>query len=59
MVKWLDCRNWEEAFMKVIPERKLKDSELINQNESEDEEQHLPEKQENDGDAQQNTEEGI
>ncbi|KAG1146357.1 hypothetical protein G6F37_001534 [Rhizopus arrhizus] len=52
MVKWLDCRNWEEAFMKVIPERKLKDSELINQNESEDEEQHLPEKQESDGDAQ-------
>jgi tRNA (guanine9-N1)-methyltransferase len=52
MVKWLDCRNWEEAFIKVIPERKLKDSELINQNESEDEEQHLPEKQESDGDAQ-------
>ncbi|KAI8641708.1 guanine-1-methyltransferase-domain-containing protein [Parasitella parasitica] len=45
MVKWLDCRDWEKAFMEVIPERKLKDSTLINQqgdnsdDEDEDDEQ--------------------
>ncbi|KAG0762960.1 hypothetical protein G6F57_013426 [Rhizopus arrhizus] len=40
MIKWLDCHNWEEAFMDVIPGRKLKDSELINQHkeDAEDEE---------------------
>ncbi|CEP19031.1 hypothetical protein [Parasitella parasitica] len=39
MVKWLDCRDWEKAFMEVIPERKLKDSTLVNQQDdtSEDE----------------------
>ncbi|CAO3634365.1 unnamed protein product [Mucor fragilis] len=31
MVKWLDCRDWEKAFMEIIPERKLKESTFINQ----------------------------
>ncbi|KAI9247327.1 guanine-1-methyltransferase-domain-containing protein [Sporodiniella umbellata] len=35
MVKWLECRNWEEAFMKVIPERKLKESELVSKDSTE------------------------
>ncbi|KAI7903683.1 guanine-1-methyltransferase-domain-containing protein [Cokeromyces recurvatus] len=34
MVKWLDCRDWEQAFKEVIPERKLKDSTFINQHNS-------------------------
>lgn len=29
MVKWLDCRDWEKAFLDVIPERKLKESTII------------------------------
>lgn len=31
MVKWLDCRDWEKAFMEIIPERKLKESTFIKQ----------------------------
>ncbi|KAI9486100.1 MAG: guanine-1-methyltransferase-domain-containing protein [Benjaminiella poitrasii] len=31
MVKWLDCRDWEQAFKEVIPERKLKESTFIHQ----------------------------
>ncbi|GAA5798770.1 hypothetical protein HPULCUR_004176 [Helicostylum pulchrum] len=29
MIKWLDCRDWEKAFLEVIPERKLKKSTII------------------------------
>jgi tRNA (guanine9-N1)-methyltransferase len=46
MVKWLDCRDWEKAFMEIIPERKLKESTFIkqgqnNSDEEEDEEEEL------------------
>lgn len=29
MIKWLDCRDWEKAFLEVIPERKLKKSTVV------------------------------
>lgn len=39
MIKWLDCRNWEQAFLEVIPERKLKDVELVNHQSEDDNEE--------------------
>jgi tRNA (guanine9-N1)-methyltransferase len=33
MVKWLDTRDWEKAFMDVIPGRKLKESTLLKEGE--------------------------
>ncbi|KAI9490994.1 guanine-1-methyltransferase-domain-containing protein [Zychaea mexicana] len=29
MIKWLETRDWEKAFLEVIPGRKLKDSKLL------------------------------
>jgi tRNA (guanine9-N1)-methyltransferase len=39
MIKWLDCRNWEQAFLEVIPERKLKDVKLVNHQSEDDNEE--------------------
>lgn len=53
MVKWLDCRDWEKAFMEIIPERKLKESTFINQHgNSQDEE----EEEEEEGEEEDETE---
>lgn len=52
MVKWLDCRDWEKAFLEVIPERKLKEStiikdgEIVEGEEQEEEEEEVDEKEE-------------
>jgi tRNA (guanine9-N1)-methyltransferase len=52
MVKWLDCRDWEKAFMEIIPERKLKESTFIKQgqknSDEEEEEEEEEEKEEED-----------
>ena len=29
MIKWLETRNWEKAFLDIIPGRKLKESKWI------------------------------
>ncbi|GAN05492.1 tRNA m(1)G methyltransferase Trm10 [Mucor ambiguus] len=53
MVKWLDYRDWEKAFMEVIPERKLKESTFINQH---GEEEKIEEEEEEDEDEEKATE---
>ncbi|KAI8992120.1 guanine-N1-methyltransferase [Mycotypha africana] len=45
MVKWVEHRDWEKAFLEVIPGRKLKDTVVLNQ-ENEDAEQDDSEKDE-------------
>lgn len=57
MIKWLDCRDWEKAFLEVIPERKLKKSTIIKngveveveveESEEEEEEEDLTEETDN------------
>ncbi|KAI7851705.1 guanine-1-methyltransferase-domain-containing protein [Circinella umbellata] len=37
MTKWLETRNWEKAFLEVIPGRKLKESKLIGDENQEEE----------------------
>ncbi|KAI9263279.1 guanine-1-methyltransferase-domain-containing protein, partial [Phascolomyces articulosus] len=37
MIKWLETRDWEKAFLEIIPGRKLKDSKLIGEEEEEEE----------------------
>ncbi|KAF7721874.1 hypothetical protein EC973_003970 [Apophysomyces ossiformis] len=39
MLKWLEYRDWEKAFMDVIPQRKLKESKLINEKDTNKEEE--------------------
>jgi tRNA (guanine9-N1)-methyltransferase len=51
MIKWLDCRDWEKAFLEVIPDRKLKDSTVLNRDgeeEEEEEEEDLEDLEEDD-----------
>ncbi|CEG84047.1 Putative tRNA (Guanine-N1)-methyltransferase [Rhizopus microsporus] len=48
MIKWLDCRNWEQAFLEVIPERKLKDVELVNHQSEDDNEEESDDYEEED-----------
>lgn len=51
MIKWLDCRDWEKAFLEVIPERKLKKSTIIKngvQVEVEEEEEEEEEEEDDD-----------
>ncbi|KAI9287099.1 guanine-1-methyltransferase-domain-containing protein [Umbelopsis sp. AD052] len=31
MLKWLECKDWNQAFLEVIPQRKFKDFNAINQ----------------------------
>lgn len=51
MIKWLDCRDWEKAFLEVIPERKLKKSTVLkNGVEVEVEEEEEEEEEEDDED---------
>ncbi|KAI8147989.1 guanine-1-methyltransferase-domain-containing protein [Fennellomyces sp. T-0311] len=38
MIKWLDNRDWEKAFLEVIPGRKLKDSKRLGESEAESDE---------------------
>jgi tRNA (guanine9-N1)-methyltransferase len=46
MVKWLDCRDWEKAFMEIIPERKLKESTFIKQGQKNSDEEEEEEEEE-------------
>ncbi|KAI8387021.1 guanine-1-methyltransferase-domain-containing protein [Blakeslea trispora] len=39
MVNWLDCRDWQKAFIDAIPERKLKDCALVQDSDEEEEEE--------------------
>lgn len=51
MIKWLDCRDWEKAFLEVIPQRKLKKSIVIKDGvEVEVEEEEEDEEEEDDED---------
>ncbi|KAI9008809.1 guanine-1-methyltransferase-domain-containing protein [Phycomyces nitens] len=39
MIKWLEHKDWEKAFMEVIPQRKLKDSSLVNNSSEKDQDE--------------------
>ncbi|KAI8970850.1 guanine-1-methyltransferase-domain-containing protein [Pilobolus umbonatus] len=53
MVKWLDCRDWEKAFMEIIPGRKLQDV----HGEDEDEEDEDDEEESENKEGEKNEEE--
>jgi tRNA (guanine9-N1)-methyltransferase len=50
MVKWLDTRDWEKAFMDVIPGRKLKESTLLKEGEDGNQDDDDEEEEEEDDD---------
>lgn len=54
MLRWLECKDWKEAFLKVIPQRKQPEA-----REKNDEKARAGQEKENDGRAGEEEEEGL
>lgn len=53
MLKYLEYKNWEKAFMEIIPQRKLKDSQRLNNADEKSQDDDERQQDENNAEEQQ------